>query len=477
MADYGLTEKGFQPKRLADVIAGVNSRIADQLGIQIETNANSVFGQIIGVFSYEIADLWEQAGLVYNAMYPHTASGVSLDNSAALAGIQPIAAEKTTVICTCYGTQGTQIPYGAQISSATNSNVLFNCVDSGAYIDANKACDVGVTINGAVAPGTAYGVNVDGALYSYTATANDNVASVLTQIAALFNFESITATVNNDVLEIAANDQSDTFDISLSNTDFNYIGSPVKFECATAGAIIPALNDLSQIVTVFAGWDSVSNNVAANVGRLAESDTALRQRWNGSLYARSVAMTDSIAAALMMLNGVTVARVYENDSDTTDAEGRPPHSIEAVVAGGDADEIGAVIWQKKAAGIDTFGSESVSVNDSQGLPHLINYNRPIPVYVWLDIEITEYPEETLPPDASTVITEAVLAYGESLSVGNDVILQRFMGAIYSAISGVGYITVTAATGIPAGAYSSNNISIDDRHSAQFDASRVTVTIL
>lgn len=476
MADYGLTEKGFQPKRLADIVAGVNSRIADQLGIQIETNANSVFGQIIGVFSYEIADLWEQAGMVYNAMYPHTASGVSLDNAAALAGIQPIAAEKTTVMCTCYGTQGTQIPYGAQISSATNSNILFNCVDSGAYIDANKACDVGVTM-ASVSVGTAYGVNIDGALYSYTATGSDSVASVLTQIAALFSFSDITATVNNDVLQITENDQSNTFDISLSNTNFSYIGSPVKFECATAGAIIPALGDLSQIVTVYAGWDSVSNNVAANVGRLAESDTALRQRWNGSLYARSVAMVDSIAAALLTLNGVTVARVYENDSDSTDAEGRPPHSIEAVVAGGDADEIGAVIWQKKAAGIDTFGSQSVAVTDSQGFNHTINYNRPIPVYVWLDIEITEYPEETLPPDATTVITEAVIEYGNSLTVGNDVILQRFMGAIYQAISGVGYITVTAATGIPAGAYSGNNISIDDRHTAEFDASRVSVTIL
>lgn len=476
MADYGLTEKGFKAKRLADVIAGVNSRIADQLGVQISTEANSVFGQLIGVLSFEVADLWEQAELVYNAMYPHTASGLSLDNAAALAGITPIAAEKTTVICTCYGTQGTQIPYGAQISSATNSNILFNCVDANAYIDANRASDVGVTI-ASVSAGTAYGVNIDGALYSYTATADDNVASVLTQIAALFDFESITATVNNDVLQITENDQSETFDISLSNTDFSYIGSPVKFECATAGAVQPALNDLSQIVTVYAGWDSVSNNVAANVGRLAEGDTALRQRWNGSLYARSVAMTDSIAAALLTLNGVTVARVYENDSDNTDAEGRPPHSIEAVVAGGDADEIGATIWQKKAAGIDTFGSQSVAVTDSQGFSHTINFNRPIPVYVWLDVEITEYPEETLPPDAVTVITEALLTYGDSLTVGNDVILQRFMGAVYQAVNGVGYITIKAATGVPAGAYSTNNISIDDRHTAEFDAARVTVTIL
>lgn len=476
MADYGLTEKGFQPKRLADIVAGVNSRIADQLGIQIETNANSVFGQIIGVFSYEIADLWEQAGMVYNAMYPHTAGGVSLDNAAALAGIAPISAEKTTVICTCYGTQGTQIPYGAQISSATNSNIIFNCVEAQAYIDANKACDVGVTI-ASVTPGTAYSVNIDGMLYSYTATADDSVASVLTQIAALFSFADITATVNNDVLQVTKDDQSETFGISLSNTVFDYIGSPVKFECATAGAIIPALNDLSQIVTVFVGWDSVSNNVAANVGRLAESDTALRQRWNSSLYARSVAMVDSIAAALMTLNGVTAARVYENDQDTTDADGRPPHSIEAVVAGGDADEIATVIWQKKAAGIDTFGSQSAVTKDSQGFDHTINFNRPIPVYVWLDVEITEYAEEVLPPDAVTLITEALVEYGNNLSVGVDVILQRFMGAIYQAVNGVGYITIKAATGIPAGAYSTNNISIDNRHTAEFDASRVTVTIL
>ena len=187
-------------------------------------------------------------------------------------------------------------------------------------------------------------------------------------------------------------------------------------------------------------------------------------------------MTDSIASALMTLNGVTTALVYENDQDTTDAEGRPPHSIEAVVNGGEPAEIGLTIWQKKAAGIDTFGSQSVTINDSQGFAHVINYNRPLEVYVWLNISVTEYPEETLPPNAQTLISEAALAYGDSLTVGKDVILQRFMGAIYQSVEGIGYITVTAATGIPAGAYSSNNISIDARHVAVFDASRIQVTI-
>lgn len=469
--EYGLTAEGFKQKRLADIIQSMNSRIADQLGVQISTEANSVFGQLIGVFSYEIADLWEQTAQVYGAMYPHTASGVSLDNSAALAGITPIAAEKTTVVCTCYGTNGTQIPFGSQIASASNNNIVFQCTDANATISALSTCDVGVTLTEVNAE--TYTVTIDGTPHSYTADGTETIAQVLTALGS--SITEVTASVENDVLNLTESNQEDTFAIAITNNlIFDRIGSPVTFECTQTGAITPAVGDLTDIITTYAGWDAVSNNVPANTGRLAESDTALRQRWNASLYTRSVGMTDSIASALMTLNGVTSALVYENDSDTTDEDGRPPHSIEAVVNGGEADEIGRAIWQKKSAGIDTYGSQSVSVNDSQGFSHTINFNRPLVVPVYLRITVTEYPEEALPPNAQTMIIEAVLNYGNSLTVGNDVILQRFMGAIYSSVPGIGYITVTASTdGVT---YSSTNISIDVRHVATFDATRVQVII-
>ena len=471
MADYGLTPEGFKQKRLADIIQSMGSRIADQLGVQISTEANSVFGQLIGVFSYEIADLWEQAAQVYGAMYPHTASGVSLDNSATLAGITPIAAEKTTVVCTCYGTDGTQIPYGAQISSSSNSNIVFQCTDSNAVISSTSACDVGITLEEVDA--VTYTVTIDGTPHSYTADGTETIAQVLTSLGS--SITEVTANVENDVLALVESNQENTFSCSISaDLVFGHIGSPVTFECMTTGAITPAIGDLTDIVTTYAGWDSVSNNVSANTGRLAESDTALRQRWNASLYTRSVGMTDSIASALMTLNGVTSAYVYENDTDSTDADGRPPHSIEAVVNGGEADEIGLAIWQKKAAGIDTYGSQSVSINDSQGFPHTINFNRPLVVPIYLNITVTEYPEEALPPNAQTMIVDAVINYGNTLTVGNDVILQRFMGAIYQNVPGIGYITVTASTN--GSTYSSNNISIDVRHVATFDATRIQVTI-
>ena len=375
------------------------------------------------------------------------------------------------MVCTCYGTDGTSIPYGAQISSASNSNIVFQCTDSNAVISSTSACDVGITIE-SVSAGT-YTVTIDGTPHSYTADGSETIAQVLTAIGS--GITEVTANVENDVLELVESNQQNTFAVAITNNlAFERIGSPVTFECTTTGAITPAIGDLTDIVTTYAGWDAVSNNVPANTGREAESDTALRQRWNNSLYTRSVGMTDSIASALLTLNGVTSAYVYENDQDTTDADGRPPHSIEAVVNGGEVDEIGLVIWQKKSAGIDTYGSQSVSINDSQGFPHTINFNRPLVVPIYLNISVTEYPEEALPPNAQTMIVDAVLNYGNTLTVGNDVILQRFMGAIYQSVPGIGYITVTASTdGVT---YSSTNISIDSRHVATFDPTRVQVTI-
>ena len=60
-AVYGLTKDGFRRKRLPEILADINKRVADRLGVEIQTGSNSLFGQLHGVYAYEIADLWEQA--------------------------------------------------------------------------------------------------------------------------------------------------------------------------------------------------------------------------------------------------------------------------------------------------------------------------------------------------------------------------------------------------------------------------------
>jgi uncharacterized phage protein gp47/JayE len=398
---------------------------------------------------------------------------VSLSNAAGLAGIQLIDAEFTTLVATCFGANGTEIPYNAQITDGTNT---YSCTDVYAQIDSARACVVGVKLVGAVAEGTSYSLTIDGVTQAYTAASGDSAANVLVSLSALFSFTDRTMTVNNEAMLITMNDQSQTMNvIPGNNLTLSTIGSPFNFKADTLGALSPNLGSITQIVTSYAGWDSVENNVAAVVGRDAETDISLRQRWGASVYDRASAMVEAIRAALIQTDGVTFAIVYENDTDTTDDDGRPPHSIEAVVAGGSPQDIGATIWRTHAGGITTYGSQAVTVNDSQGIPHIMRFNRPTEVPIYLQITVTANPEKELSGAAITLIQQAIVNQGAGLTVGQDVILQSFYGTVYTATSGaVGYMEIKGST--DGETWSTENIVMDARHLATFDAANISVTI-
>jgi len=476
--NYGLSAEGFKRKRLPEIITSLNDRIADKLGGAIETTPNSIFGQIHGIYGFEIANLWELAENIYNAMYPSTAQGVSLSNAAGLAGIKQITAEKTIVKATCFGTEGTLIPYGAQISSSRNAAMIFSCDETNAVISADKANTVSCTLDSEPVAGVMYSITMDGIQKTYTAASGDNKTTVLTALAAQFTFGDRTLAVVNDVLTIAMLDAESTFAISFgAGISVSSLGSPVEFISEATGAVSPSVGELTNIITAYTGWSSVRNDAPAVVGRDDETDIALRQRWNASVYDRASAMVEAIQAAIYAnVPGVLSAIVYENDSDEADEYGRPPHSIEAVIQGGEEQRIAKTIWQYKAAGIDTFGDEHIQIADSQGVKHVMNFNRPTEIKVWLNVVISENPDESISAVAVTEVTEALLKKGNEQLVGEDVVLQRYFATIFSATKGIGYINLTAATGDTPSEYTASNIVISPRELATFDMSRIEVTV-
>ena len=475
--NYGLSAKGFKRKRLPEIIQSLNNRVSDKLGVQIQTGANSIFGQLHGVYAYEIANLWELAENVYNAMYPNTAHGVNLSNAAGLAGIRQITAEKSTLYATCFGIEGTQIPYGAQISSLVNPAMIFSCNETTAVISSGRASTVQCVIPSAITASTVYSITIDGTQGSYTADGSETKTAVLTAIASQFSFADRVLVVSNDALDVVMDDATKTFAITASNITIQNIGSPVEFISNTAGAVDPNLGTLTNIVTAYTGWNSVTNQAATVVGRNDEQDISLRQRWSASVYDRASAMVEAIQAAIYAnVTGVTSVIVYENDSDEEDEYNRPPHSIEAVVQGGDPQDIAKTIWRTKAGGIDTYGDEDIEIMDSQGVSHIMHFNRPTEVLIWIKVTISENPDETISPAAATEVAEAIFAKGQEQTVGEDVILQRYFAVIFSSTVGIGYINLTATTGETPGTYSASNIEIDPRSLAVFDLSRIEVTI-
>lgn len=471
---YGLTRDGFRRKRLPEILSDINRRVSDRLGVEIETGSNSLFGQLHGVFAYEIADLWEQAENTYNAMYPNTATGVSLSNAAGLAGISVISGTQSQLLATCYGTDGTAIPYGAQITSSAENGSHWECIATNAAISKNKACYAAYSISSAIQAGTVYTIKINEVTASYTAVSGDTASKVLSTL--MKSFPDIPYSMDNGILSIRTTTKGEAFATDAQNVTISSIGTPIQFRCVTVGAVNPDIGTINQIVTSIPGWTGVLNQYAASVGQDAETDTHLRQRWNRSLFSRGSTNIDAIAEALAdNVTGVTTVKVYENRTDVTDTDGRPPHSIEAIVEGGENDDIAKVIWKTKAGGINTCGTEHGTTMDANGTEQTLYFNRPSPVKIWLKVVISENPDETMAPAAVQQITEALLAKGQEQAVGEDVILQRYFSTIFKAASGVGYISLTAATGDTAGTYSTSNISITPRQIAVFDAARIEVT--
>ncbi|MEG8889665.1 baseplate J/gp47 family protein [Klebsiella pneumoniae] len=192
--------------------------------------------------------------------------------------------------------------------------------------------------------------------------------------------------------------------------------------CANSGAVAAVAGSVNGINTPTRGWASVTNPLAATVGVAAETDAELRVRQSQSVALASLTPFDAVDGAIANVEGVTRHKLFENDREVTDSNGLPPHSISAIVEGGDATEIANTIRSVKGQGVSTYGTTSVIVTDKYGNPYTIRFSRPIdvPVYVSITLKaLTGYSSEV-----GDEIKAAVASYINSLAIGDSVLLSR-----------------------------------------------------
>ncbi|HBT8330430.1 TPA: hypothetical protein MCK77_004146 [Klebsiella pneumoniae] len=192
--------------------------------------------------------------------------------------------------------------------------------------------------------------------------------------------------------------------------------------CTNSGAVAAVAGSVNGINTPTRGWASVTNPLAATVGIAAETDAELRVRQSQSVALASLTPFDAVDGAIANVEGVTRHKLFENDTDTTDASGLPAHSISAIVEGGDATEIANTIRSTKGQGVSTYGTTAVIVTDKYGNPYTIRFSRPVdvPIYVSITIQaLTGYSSEV-----GDEMKAAVAAYINSLAIGDSVLLSR-----------------------------------------------------
>ena len=473
MADevkYGLSPEGFKRKRLPEIIDSLVQRTNDRLGISVQTGANSIFGQLYGIIGYELADIWEQTENVYYAMYPNTATGTSLTNSASLTAIQPITAEASIILCNCKGVPNTVIPANSQIQQK-DTNVVYTNGEEDVYISPEKALEAELTIN-TVNIGTTYTIQIDNYKYNYTAVTGDNVTTVFNNLSG--QIQGFNKSIKDGVLIIKSIDET-TFSIQTSKISIKAIITPIEFTCLTAGKMEIPINTVTNIVTPINGWEGVTNTKTLSIGRNDETDTELRQRWSLSVYQKASNMLEAIQANVFRrVTGVIACIAYENNTDIVDIYGRLPHSIEVIVDGGDEQDIAEMIFRYTCGGIDFNGTISKEVTDVANIKHIVKFNRPTEVKIWLKLSITKNVEESWDSNGIARLKQLIVDFGNEHTIGQDVILQKFIALIYDNITGVGFVEIKAAKGNTVGIYSNKNIVINATEKPIFDLDRIEI---
>ncbi|EJC0002963.1 baseplate J/gp47 family protein, partial [Salmonella enterica] len=192
--------------------------------------------------------------------------------------------------------------------------------------------------------------------------------------------------------------------------------------CSNSGAVAALAGTITTINTPTRGWTSVTNPAAATVGAPAETDAELRIRQGQSVAIPSITPFEGVDGAIANIAGVTRHKLYENDTGKTDGNGLPPHSISAIVDGGDVTEIARTVRGNKGQGVRTWGKTSVTVPDKYGNPHIISFSRPTDVPVYGKITLKVFAGYT--SQIGVQIQQAVADYINRLMIGDQVLLSR-----------------------------------------------------
>ena len=198
--------------------------------------------------------------------------------------------------------------------------------------------------------------------------------------------------------------------VLVNTTTISAGTTAVLFRAETLGKVIVMPNTITTPVTIVLGVISVNNpSVANEVGVDEETDAELKVRRRQSVSISSFGYLNGLQAALLQLDGMNDAKVYENYTDSTDADGIPAHSIWVVVDGGSTEEIADTIYGRKCPGTNMKGSITYTITTPAQTQFVAKWDNAtsVPIYIKFNIKpvfsgitfnqtaIKEYMEEKL----------------------------------------------------------------------------------
>lgn len=124
---YGITPAGFVIKPLAQIRADIESaqKASPAIGPSQDYSDDDALGQLNGIMSSQLAELWELGQLVFSSGDPDAALDFALVVIASLTGTTKRGAEASTSVLTVNLDPGVTVTAGARVSVSTRPDIVF----------------------------------------------------------------------------------------------------------------------------------------------------------------------------------------------------------------------------------------------------------------------------------------------------------------------------------------------------------------
>lgn len=446
MPTFGLTDDGLVIPTTSEIRESLNTQIRNRFGASVDLGDESILGQLTGIVAAALASLWEELEAVNSSQDPDKATGAGLEAVSAITGTFRPLASYSTVDVTLTGTPTTVVPSGNEVKTSSTGK---------AFITLTSATITAVSAWFAAIYSLGMRVHNGGNVYECIASGT-----------------SVTGPTGTD---------ADITDGGTAHWTFLGAGTgavDVTVRATETGPVVAVARDITVRSTSVGGWDGVINLEDANPGRDIATDGELRQLRNDELATGGSSTVNALRAELLEVDDVESVTIFVNNTDTTDADGLPPHSVEAVVripAGATYDQaIFDALLDGVAAGIATHGTTTGTAEDDEGTEHTMKFSRPTEVEIYVAVTVT-VDDETFPSDGADQIKQAIVDWGDIQPTGKDAVASAVSAQAFHGAPGVLDVT-TCNIGTAPGPSSNVTIPISLRQLATYDTSRITVTV-
>ena len=441
---YGLLTTGFSPAPTAVIREEMNAAIHNAFGASLDLSDTSFLGFLVGISAERFGELWELAETVYSSQDPDKATGDALEALCLLTGTFRAAATPTATTLSLTGAPTTVIPAGNQAQSVTTPVITFATLADATLVDQT-----------AWLANTTYAVGI-------VRKNNGNIYIVTVAGTSAGAGGPLTTSYGANVID--------------NTVTWRWVGDgdgyvTVAAEATVNGPNVVSATQIRTIATPVGGWSGVQNMLDAVPGTDLQTDESLRLQRGLDVVAPGTAPLDAIRQGLLLVVDVTSVTVFKNDTDTTDADGVPPHSIESLVRGGADQAIHDAQFAQAAAGIGTFGTESGTVTDSAGNTHTSNFSRPTELDIWVTITLN-YNAGTYPTDGNEQVKTAIASFGNGLDVGFNAVSSALGSQAFS-VTGVLDVLQTYI-GLSDPPIAETTVPVGVRELGVYDTSRIVV---